>query len=131
MAPAAPAFTDRQGQYLAFILDYAQINRRSPAGYDLPDYSVGTPDGAYLGESWPHTAYARAGRRHGAMRRSRALPVLGQPQLVKSLCSGNQSLKTVSSTQQNGPRSLPGRLPQAPWAVSGRKAEAHLPLGLT
>ena len=36
--PAAPTFTDKQGQYLAFIWAYAQINRRSPAERDLQDF---------------------------------------------------------------------------------------------
>jgi DNA-binding MarR family transcriptional regulator len=33
--PDAPAFTEKQGQYLAFIYAYACVNRRPPAEADL------------------------------------------------------------------------------------------------
>ena len=33
--PAAPRFTEKQGQYLAFIYAYTCINRRPPAEADL------------------------------------------------------------------------------------------------
>jgi Mn-dependent DtxR family transcriptional regulator len=33
-----PAFTARQGQYLAFIYYYAKINRRAPAEADIQRY---------------------------------------------------------------------------------------------
>ncbi len=37
--PAPPArFTAKQGQYLAFIWAYAQINRRAPAEADFQNY---------------------------------------------------------------------------------------------
>jgi len=37
--PSAPApFTAKQGQYLAFIWAYAQINRRAPAEADFQRY---------------------------------------------------------------------------------------------
>ena len=32
------AFTDKQGQYLAFIYHYAKLNRRPPAEADLERY---------------------------------------------------------------------------------------------
>jgi len=37
-AIASPQFTDKQGQYLAFIWAYTQINRRSPAEADFERY---------------------------------------------------------------------------------------------
>ena len=33
-----PAFTARQGQYLAFIYHYSKVNRRPPAGTDIQKY---------------------------------------------------------------------------------------------
>jgi DNA-binding MarR family transcriptional regulator len=33
-----PAFTEKQGQYLAFIWAYSQINRRAPAEADFQRY---------------------------------------------------------------------------------------------
>lgn len=36
--PSAPCFTAKQGQYLAFIWAYTQINRRPPAEADFQRY---------------------------------------------------------------------------------------------
>jgi len=39
-----PAFTARQGQYLAFIYHYTKVNRRAPAESDIQRYfSVSAP----------------------------------------------------------------------------------------
>ena len=35
IAPTAPSFTPKQGQYLAFIYAYTKINRRAPAEADF------------------------------------------------------------------------------------------------
>ena len=47
MAPAsssqAPRFTDKQGQYLAFIYTYALLNRQSPAEADFQRFFCVTP----------------------------------------------------------------------------------------
>jgi hypothetical protein len=37
-SPIAPRFTAKQGQYLAFIWAYSQINRRAPAEADFQRY---------------------------------------------------------------------------------------------
>lgn len=36
--PSAPAYTDRQGQFLAFIYYYTKLNRRAPAEADMQAY---------------------------------------------------------------------------------------------
>ena len=36
--PHGPRFTAKQGQYLAFIYAYSQINRRAPAEADFQNY---------------------------------------------------------------------------------------------
>ena len=41
--PSAPTFTDKQGQYLAFIYTYIKLNRRPPAEADMQDYFRVTP----------------------------------------------------------------------------------------
>ncbi len=41
--PATPAFTDKQGQYLAFIHLYTKLNRRPPAEADIQQYFRVTP----------------------------------------------------------------------------------------
>lgn len=40
---AAPSFTKRQGQYLAFIYSYSRIHRKAPAETDLQRYFETTP----------------------------------------------------------------------------------------
>ena len=40
---AKPRFTDKQGQYLAFIHTYAKLNRRPPAEADMERYFGVTP----------------------------------------------------------------------------------------
>jgi len=41
--PARPSFTEKQGQYLAFIWAYMQINRQPPAERDMQCYFGVTP----------------------------------------------------------------------------------------
>lgn len=43
MASAAPLFTDKQGQYLAFIHAYSRIFRRAPAEADMQRHFRVTP----------------------------------------------------------------------------------------
>jgi DNA-binding MarR family transcriptional regulator len=38
-----PSFTDRQGQYLAFIYAYTRVNRRPPAEADMQRYFQVSP----------------------------------------------------------------------------------------
>ena len=38
-----PAFTDKQGQYLAFIHTYTKLHRRPPAEADMQEYFGVTP----------------------------------------------------------------------------------------
>ena len=42
-APRKPAFTEKQGQYLAFIYAYTRINRRPPAEADMQRHFQVTP----------------------------------------------------------------------------------------
>lgn len=41
--PSKPKFTDKQGQYLAFIHLYTKLNRRPPAQADIQRYFGVTP----------------------------------------------------------------------------------------
>lgn len=43
IAPAAPVFTDKQGQYLAFIHAYTMVMGRPPAEADLQRYFAVSP----------------------------------------------------------------------------------------
>ena len=43
MAPAAPIFTEKQGQYLAFIHAYERIFRQPPAEADMQRHFGVTP----------------------------------------------------------------------------------------
>ncbi len=42
-APCEPGFTEKQGQYLAFIYAYTRINRRPPAEADMQRHFQVTP----------------------------------------------------------------------------------------
>jgi DNA-binding MarR family transcriptional regulator len=42
-APCGPGFTEKQGQYLAFIHAYTRINRRPPAEADMQRHFQVTP----------------------------------------------------------------------------------------
>ena len=42
-APSAPDFTEKQGQYLAFIYAYSRISQRPPAEADMQRYFKVTP----------------------------------------------------------------------------------------
>ena len=41
--PSSALFTEKQGQYLAFIYTYALLNRRAPAEADMQAYFQVTP----------------------------------------------------------------------------------------
>src|SRR5271170_3272711 len=53
-APAAARFTAKQGQYLAFIWAYSQINRRAPAEADFERYFKAPPRQAHQMIKPPH-----------------------------------------------------------------------------
>lgn len=84
-----PIFTEKQGQYLAFIWAYTQINARPPAGRDLQHFFAVTPPSVHQ----MVLTLERQGliRRQPATARSieilippEMLPVLRSPQTVKS-----------------------------------------------
>ena len=63
---AAPPFTDKQGQYLAFIYAYGRIFRRPPAEKDMQRHFEVTPPSVHqmvltLRKRRPHPA--NSGRR--------------------------------------------------------------------
>ena len=87
-APRA-AFTEKQGQYLAFIWAYTQINTRPPAERDLQHFFAVTPPSVHQ----MILTLERQGliRRQPAKARSiellirpETLPVLRSPQTVKT-----------------------------------------------
>ena len=91
LAIHAPSFTPKQGQYLAFIYAYIQLNGRSPAEADLQSYFRVTPPSIHQ----MVLTLERAGliRRQPGVARSiqllvepEALPILRRPEIqtVKS-----------------------------------------------
>ena len=86
---ASPRFTDKQGQYLAFIWAYRQLNGQSPAERDMQRHFRVTPPSVHQ----MVLKLERAGliRRQPGLARSiellvdpATLPLLLAPQLVKS-----------------------------------------------
>lgn len=88
-AAAAPRFTEKQGQYLAFIWAYSQINGRPPAERDMERYFRVTPPSVHQMVLTLERA-GLIGRSPGQGRSIQlrvdpaTLPVLGLNQPVKS-----------------------------------------------
>jgi SOS-response transcriptional repressor LexA len=92
--PTAPSFTERQGQYLAFIDAYTRVNGRPPAEADLQrHFGISAPSVHQM-----VVTLERAGliRRRSGMARSievlvdpGCLPLLQPPQTVKSSVQRN------------------------------------------
>ena len=85
----APRFTEKQGQYLAFIWAYAQINRRPPAEADMKrHFEVTAPSVHQMLLTLERLGLIR--RQPGIARSIQllvppeALPILRAPQPVKS-----------------------------------------------
>src|SRR5829696_1293533 len=88
-SPAGPSFTDRQGQYLAFIDAYTRVHGRPPAETDMQRHFQVTPPSVHQ----MILTLERAGliRRQPGVARSievlvapEGLPLLRHPQPVKS-----------------------------------------------
>lgn len=86
---AAPRFTDKQGQYLAFIWAYTQINRQAPAERDMQrHFGVSPPSVHQMVLTLERASLIR--RQPGVARSLEllvdpaSLPVLLAPQTVKS-----------------------------------------------
>ena len=84
-----PRFTDKQGQYLAFIWAYAQINRRPPAEADMQrHFEVTAPSVHQMVLTLERLGLIR--RQPGVARsielivQPEDLPILRAPQPVKS-----------------------------------------------
>jgi DNA-binding MarR family transcriptional regulator len=87
-------FTDKQGQYLAFIWAYSQINRRAPAEADFQRYfkvtapsvhhMLKTLDQLGLIDKQPGVA-----RSIQLLVAPKELPILGQDQPVKTNATGH------------------------------------------
>jgi DNA-binding MarR family transcriptional regulator len=87
--PSEPAFTEKQGQYLAFIWAYTQINARPPAERDMQHFFAVTPPSVHqmiltlerqgLIQRQPATA-----RTIEILIPPETLPVLRTPQTVKT-----------------------------------------------
>jgi Mn-dependent DtxR family transcriptional regulator len=74
--PPSSAFTPLQGQYLAFIYAYTQINRRPPAESDLQNYFQVTPPSVHQ----MILTLERQGFIHRIPRASRSITLLVPPE---------------------------------------------------
>ncbi len=93
-SPAGPSFTDKQGQYLAFIDAYTRVHGRPPAETDLQRHFGVSPPSVHQ----MVLTLERAGliRREPGVARSiqvlvapEHLPLLRPPQTVKTTVSRN------------------------------------------
>jgi len=91
---SAPSFTDRQGQYLAFIDAYTRVNGRPPAEADLQrHFGVSAPSAHHVVVSLERAGLIRRqpGVAHSieVLVDPRCLPLLQPPQTVKSSVQRN------------------------------------------
>ena len=94
MSSLVTSFTDKQGQYLAFIDAYTRVNGRPPAEADMQRHFRVSPPSVHQ----MVLTLAREGliRRQPALARSievlvdpERLPILSRPQSVKSTVQSN------------------------------------------
>src|SRR3954463_6577939 len=76
VAMSAKSFTERQGQYLAFIDAYTRVHGRPPAETDMQRHfpahpAFRAPDGPHAGAPRPHPPPARRRAQHRGAPRSR------------------------------------------------------------
>src|SRR5215208_586225 len=92
---SAKSFTERQGQYLAFIDAYTRVHGRPPAETDMqPQPAFRAPDGPHAGAPRPHPPPARRRAQHrGAPRPPRlarsASPPTGQIHCAEELVASH------------------------------------------
>jgi Mn-dependent DtxR family transcriptional regulator len=85
---SGPGFTAKQGQYLAFIVAYTQLNGRPPAEADLQRFFRVTPPSVHQ----MVLALERAGLIYRQPGVARSIQVLVEPQVLPHLQS--QTVKT-------------------------------------
>src|SRR5215210_946557 len=88
-----PGFTEKQGQYLAFIDAYTRVNARPPAEIDMQRYFKVTPpqrapDGAHAGARWVDPPPAGGSTQHRGAGRPRTLAC---PALIQTAITSVQS----------------------------------------
>lgn len=90
---AAPGFTHKQGQYLAFIDAYTRVNRQPPAERDIQHYFGVTPPTVHqMIRTLERTGFIR--KTPGA---SRSIEVLVAPEDLPILQDPDQPVKTSVS----------------------------------
>lgn len=91
---AEPCFTEKQGQYLAFIWAYLQINGRPPAERDLQQYFCVSPPSVHQ----MVLNLERAGLIRRQPGRARSIELLVEPEDLPILRAPNS--QTVKSSVQ-------------------------------
>lgn len=88
--PAAPHFTQKQGQYLAFLYAYTVVMRRPPAEADIQRYFGVTPPTVHQ----MILTLAQAGLIRRTPRVARSIELLLDPALLPALRPPAQPIKT-------------------------------------
>src|SRR5215216_3574480 len=85
---SAKSFTERQGQYLAFIDAYTRVHGRPPAETDMqPQPAFRAPDGPHAGAPRPHPPPARRRAQHRGAPRPPRLARSASPPTSQILCA--------------------------------------------
>jgi DNA-binding MarR family transcriptional regulator len=90
IAAKQPRFTDKQGQYLAFIYAYTVVNGRPPAEADMRRHFGVTPPTVHQ----MIVALAEAGLIRRTEGVARSIELLVEPDRLPVLRPGRQSIKT-------------------------------------
>src|SRR5215203_4321681 len=85
---SSKSFTERQGQYLAFIDAYTRVHGRPPAETDMqPQPAFRAPDGPHAGAPRPHPPPARRRAQHRGAPRPPRLARSASPPTSQILCA--------------------------------------------
>ncbi len=90
IVPATPRFTEKQGQYLAFIYAYTVVMRRAPAEADIQRYFSITPPTVHQ----MVVTLAQAGLIRRTPGVARSIELLLDPALLPVLRPPRQPIKT-------------------------------------
>src|ERR1044071_9379114 len=113
---SAPRFTERQGQYLAFIATYTLLNRRPPAEADFQRFFQVTPPAV-------HQMIVELEKR-GLISRIPGSPARSRWRCLTTSCRGFNRSKPL----RRGTRSEPyGRTPSPLWPLRRRAPRLRVP----
>src|SRR5215213_5077514 len=131
---SAKSFTERQGQYLAFIDAYTRVHGRPPAETDMqPQPAFRAPDGPHAGAPRPHPPPARRRAQHRGAPRPPRLARSASPPTGQIHCAEELARLIARSRRQHLIDTPPVHIDdlepptQQFYGLSGLREMVHLP----